>query len=64
MERLIVDEELDVEILDISKEREHVKELLRIGGKRQIPCLDIDGQALYESKAIMEWLMENFDQLK
>ncbi|NLY72283.1 MAG: hypothetical protein GX079_01140 [Tissierellia bacterium] len=64
MERLIVEERLNVEILDISKDRGLVKELLHIGDKRQIPCLDIDGKALYESKAIMAWLMDNLDQLK
>lgn len=31
-------------------------ELTRIGGKPQIPCLVINGKALYESDAIIEWL--------
>jgi glutaredoxin-related protein len=30
-------------------------ELVRIGGKGQIPCLVINGEALYESDAIIEW---------
>lgn len=31
-------------------------ELLKIGGKTQVPCLVIDGKALYESSDIIEWL--------
>ena len=37
------------------------QELLRIGGKVQIPCLAIDGRrALYESTDIIEWLRANW----
>lgn len=32
------------------------QELIRIGGKGQVPCLVINGKALYESDAIIEWL--------
>jgi glutaredoxin len=32
------------------------EELIRTGGKAQIPCLVINGKALYESDAIIEWL--------
>lgn len=32
------------------------EELIRIGGKGQIPCLVINGKALYESDAIIDWL--------
>jgi glutaredoxin 3 len=31
-------------------------ELISIGGKGQVPCLVINGVALYESDAIIEWL--------
>jgi len=31
------------------------EELIRIGGKGQVPCLVIDGKALYESDDIIEW---------
>ena len=36
------------------------EELIKIGGKPQVPCLVIDGNALYESLAIIEWLENNF----
>jgi glutathione S-transferase len=35
-------------------------ELLAIGGKTQVPCLVIDGRALYESMDIIEWLKKNY----
>ena len=34
-------------------------ELIKRGGKRQVPCLFIDGEALYESGDILTWLREN-----
>lgn len=64
MYRLIKEEGLNVEIVDISKSKDHINELVRIGGKRQIPCLVIDGEALYESKEIMNWLQEHKEELK
>ena len=35
------------------------QELVKIGGKPQVPCLIIDGEALYESNDIIEWLKLN-----
>ena len=35
-------------------------ELIRIGGKSQVPCLVIDGKALYESLDIIDWLKKHF----
>lgn len=32
------------------------EELIRVGGKSQVPCLVIDGTALYESNDIIQWL--------
>lgn len=42
---------------------ENKQELLRIGGKRQVPCLVIDGEALYESDEIIAWLSSHKDRL-
>lgn len=36
------------------------EELIKIGGKPQVPCLVIDGKALYESNDIIAWLKKNF----
>lgn len=35
------------------------EELISIGGKKQVPCLVHDNQALYESNDIIEWLKVN-----
>lgn len=34
-------------------------ELIRVGGKQQVPCLFIDGKPLYESDDIVDWLRSN-----
>lgn len=36
------------------------EELIKIGGKNQVPCLVIDGQALYESKDIIQWFEDHW----
>ena len=64
MERLIEEEGLKVEVIDIGKDKSYAKELVDLGGKMQIPCLDINGDALYESKIILEWLKEHKEDLK
>lgn len=48
-----------VEIKDISDSMEAKEELRVIGGKAQVPCLTIDGKALYESLDIIRWISEN-----
>lgn len=32
------------------------EELIKIGGKKQVPCLVIDGRAMYESDDIIDFL--------
>ena len=34
-------------------------ELINVGGRSQVPCLAIDGQAMYESDDIITWLDSN-----
>ena len=36
------------------------QELIAIGGKPQVPCLVIDGKALYESDDIIAWFKKNW----
>lgn len=36
------------------------EELIAKGGKSQVPCLFINGKALYESSDIIRWLKEHF----
>ena len=35
-------------------------DLIRIGGKKQVPCLVINGKPLYESDDTVAYLRENF----
>lgn len=48
----------DVEIKDIAKDPEARAYLVEKGGKMQVPCLFIDGKALYESNDIIQHLSE------
>ena len=34
--------------------------LVRVGGKHQVPCLFIDGDPMYESLDIIDWLAREF----
>lgn len=36
------------------------EELIKIGGKPQVPCLIIDGKAMYESDNIIQWFKTNW----
>lgn len=49
----------DIIYRDIRKSEEAAEELVRVGGKRQVPCLFIDGEPLYESLDIISWLQEH-----
>lgn len=45
-----------VELKDIRQDQDALEELIRVGGKRQVPCLFIDGKPLYESREIIAYL--------
>lgn len=40
-------------------EGDNAERLIEIGGKRQVPCLVIDGKPLYESGDIVAYIEEN-----
>ena len=46
---------ISVPMKNIHEDTGAKEELIRIGGKGQVPCLVIDGKALYESDDIIEW---------
>ena len=50
---------LRVPMKDIHENPAFREELIKIGGKGQVPCLVIDGKALYESLDIIEWFKKN-----
>lgn len=50
-----------VPLKDTSADPAVRQELCDIGGKSQVPCLVIDGKALYESNDIIQWFQKNFN---
>mgnify|MGYP001604479589 CR=1 FL=1 len=52
-------EGIGVPLKDIHQNPAWREELVKIGGKSQVPCLAIDGTALYESLDIIEWFKNN-----
>ena len=44
---------------NISTDPDAEQALIAVGGKRQVPCLFIDGKPLYESSDIIAWVQEN-----
>jgi len=45
---------------NIRKDKKAARELKNKGGKKQVPCLFINGKPLYESDDIINWLKENY----
>ena len=52
---------ITIPLKDIRKDPAARDELIKIGGKPQVPCLLIDGTALYESLDIIDWLKNNWE---
>ena len=50
----------DIEMMDILEDEENLRRLIEVGGKKQVPCLFIDGKALYESDDIIAYLGKLF----
>lgn len=50
---------IEIPLLDVNNDDEARARLLEVGGKVQVPCLFIDGEPMYESLDIIEWLKEN-----
>lgn len=50
---------IEVEMANIHKDPKNKEELIKLGGKEQVPMLLIDGKPLYESDDIIKWLKEN-----
>lgn len=50
---------ITIPLRDIVADESAAETLVAVGGKRQVPCLFIDGKPLYESGDIIEWLRVN-----
>lgn len=53
----------DIEFHDIRKSQKDRLRLTDVGGKEQVPCLFIDGNPMYESDDIVNWLKENPEEI-
>lgn len=49
-----------VTLKNILTNQKNADTLVRVGGKRQVPCLFIDGDPLYESDDIVAYLKHEF----
>lgn len=48
-----------VEVIDIDSDPKHAEYLIEKGGKKQAPCLFIDGEPMYESDDIIQYMKDN-----
>lgn len=53
---------MEVDSVDVSEDEKALQELVDVGGKQQVPCLIVDGEAMYESDDIIAWLEENYQR--
>ena len=51
---------ITIPLKDRNQSQANRDELIKIGGNPQVPCLIIDGKALYESDDIIDWLKTKF----
>lgn len=49
----------DIDLVDITCDENAQKYLIDKGGKKQVPCLFIGDEPLYESQAIIDYLQNN-----
>ncbi len=52
---------ISIETKDIMTDPNAKDELMSLGGKTQVPCLNINGRALYESDDIIHWFETHYD---
>lgn len=53
-------ENLPVTLKNVSSNSTYYNELVEKGGKAQVPCLLVNGRAMYESSDILEYLDKNY----
>lgn len=50
---------IELPMRDIVSDPSALEKLVEVGGKRQVPCLFIDGEPMYESDDIIAYLKEH-----
>lgn len=58
--QFIAENKIKIPMKDTHRDPAAREELIRVGGKAQVPCLVIDGQVLYESLDIIDWFKNNY----
>lgn len=56
----IGENQINIEMTNIRERPKERKMLFEANGTRQVPCLYIDGKALYESEEIIKFLKKEF----
>lgn len=51
-----------VPMKEVENNQVYKDELLKVGGKLQVPCLIVDGKAIYNSDAIIDWMGSHQDK--
>lgn len=54
-------EDIHLNLKNVQEKPENRQELIKKGGKSQVPALEIDGKIMYESNDIIQWLKENYN---
>jgi glutaredoxin 2 len=55
---------IKVTFLDIYENTNNMQKLMMITGRKTVPCLFIDGDPMFESLDIMNWLEDNLSTLE
>lgn len=56
----IREKNIPVTLKNVSNNNAYYQELVNVGGKAQVPCLVINGRAMYESNDILNYLDNNY----
>lgn len=54
--RFMKNANITCEMKDVETDPKNKDELIKIGGKSQVPCLVIDGEPMYESLSIIQYM--------
>ena len=55
---------IEIKVIDVSSSKETWEGLRLRAGKRQVPCLFIDGKPMHESDAIVRWMRKHLLESK
>ena len=64
VKRFLADNGVTIPERNISTDTDAEQTLIAVGGKRQVPCLFIDGKPLYESSDIITWCRKTYSSTR